>query len=386
MKVLFVDDEPAILESLSDAMRPHRTNWSARFASSGREALELLEREPHEMIVSDMRMPGMDGAELLAHVHDKYPTMTRFILTGHSDENAILRAYPVTHQILAKPCDANHIARAIQDVIALRSKTHSKYVNDFVGRFHVLPTLEETYVELIRLLTSSASAQQISIALSKDSVFASRILQLANSPYFGSTREVVSLVSAVNIVGHNLIRTLLMAYQAGKMCRDKSRRQIAMIADETERISNVIKILLFRTPDFEEALSVAIVNNVGKYAMLSADPVVYGQLLSDATETGTPLNTLEIRQYGASHAEVGAFLLALWGLPIGIVKAVANRYNAEEFRQSPTHYALHLADEVHFSESTGEMLLPAAYEAEDPFGFHAKLKLWNLKFNGQFAA
>jgi CheY-like chemotaxis protein len=72
-RILFVDDESRILEGLQRMLRPQRQHWEMAFASSGEAALKLLEERPFDVIVSDMRMPVMDGAALLTHVRDRFP-------------------------------------------------------------------------------------------------------------------------------------------------------------------------------------------------------------------------------------------------------------------------------------------------------------------------
>ena len=103
-KILFVDDEVSVLQGLERMLFEMVDSWDMSFVESGEQALSELSDEPFDVIVSDMRMPSMDGATLLAHVHDEYPDVVRIILTGHSELEATLRAMPVAHSFLTKPC------------------------------------------------------------------------------------------------------------------------------------------------------------------------------------------------------------------------------------------------------------------------------------------
>jgi YesN/AraC family two-component response regulator len=103
INILFVDDEPAVLEGLENRLRPLRKRWEMRFALGGQQALKEMERLPIDVIVSDMRMPGMDGAQLLDAVRDRYPQVARFILSGQTTEGGAQRLMPVAHQLLMKP-------------------------------------------------------------------------------------------------------------------------------------------------------------------------------------------------------------------------------------------------------------------------------------------
>ena len=110
-RILFVDDDPRILEELRDMLRPQRHDWEMAFAPSGDAALALMQASPFDVIVSDMRMPGMDGAALLARVRQEYPQVVRIVLSSHTELSTALRVVPVAHQFLAKPCDAEMLRR-----------------------------------------------------------------------------------------------------------------------------------------------------------------------------------------------------------------------------------------------------------------------------------
>ncbi len=108
--VLFVDDEVDLLDALRDALRRYRRVWRMRFVTGGAAALAALEAEPTDVIVSDIQMPGMDGAELLALVQKRYPATIRIVLSGSANAGIITRAATVAHRILAKPCDIDDLA------------------------------------------------------------------------------------------------------------------------------------------------------------------------------------------------------------------------------------------------------------------------------------
>src|SRR5262250_288397 len=103
-RILFVDDDPQLLSGLGKALRKHRHRWTMVFADSGDAALAEIHRATFDVVVSDMRMPVMDGAELLAQIRDRDPSTIRMILSGFSERNAIVRAQPVAHQFFNKPC------------------------------------------------------------------------------------------------------------------------------------------------------------------------------------------------------------------------------------------------------------------------------------------
>ena len=113
IRVLFVDDETHVLESLRDALRPWRRELTMAFAADGPTALEEVAREPYDAVVSDMRMPGMDGAELLREVQRVQPATVRIVLSGYAEIESVARAATVAHRFLSKPCDVDELVSVI---------------------------------------------------------------------------------------------------------------------------------------------------------------------------------------------------------------------------------------------------------------------------------
>src|SRR5690348_15816723 len=112
-RVLFVDDETAVLEALQRSLYKHCDQWDMSFVTSGSEALTVLEAGPCDVIVSDLRMPQMDGVKLLEMVRAKYPGVVRIALTGCVERETALRASGVVHQYLTKPCDQDELVESI---------------------------------------------------------------------------------------------------------------------------------------------------------------------------------------------------------------------------------------------------------------------------------
>ena len=139
-RVLFVDDEPRILEGLRRMLRVQRQEWEMAFAPGGEAALALMEAAPFDVIVSDMRMPEMDGATLLTKVRDRFPQVVRIVLSGHTELSTTLRVVPVAHQFLAKPCDAGTLRVAIERACHLKGLLSDDSIRRTVGALRDLPS------------------------------------------------------------------------------------------------------------------------------------------------------------------------------------------------------------------------------------------------------
>ncbi|UVM06142.1 HD domain-containing phosphohydrolase [Pseudomonas laurylsulfatiphila] len=102
-KILLVDDEESILNSLRRLLRGQP--YEVLLATSGAQALEVMALQPVDLVMSDARMPNMDGATLLAHIRQGYPATTRIMLTGYADPSAIIKAINEgqIHHYISKP-------------------------------------------------------------------------------------------------------------------------------------------------------------------------------------------------------------------------------------------------------------------------------------------
>ena len=106
-RVLFVDDDDLVLQGLRRMLRPLREEWDMEFVASGSQALECMARQPFDVVVSEMVMPGMSGAQLLTEVMARHPETVRLILSGHAEKDLIMKCVAATHQYLAKPCESD---------------------------------------------------------------------------------------------------------------------------------------------------------------------------------------------------------------------------------------------------------------------------------------
>lgn len=115
--LLLVDDEPSILSSLKRLLRPE--GYRILTAESGAEGLELLETEPIAMIISDMRMPGMDGAEFLAKARERWPAVVRVLLTGYADMGSTVTAINEgqIYRYISKPWNDGEMLLMVRDVL-----------------------------------------------------------------------------------------------------------------------------------------------------------------------------------------------------------------------------------------------------------------------------
>lgn len=327
-RLLFVDDEPHVLEGLRRMMRRVRDQWDVRTASSGVEALAIMEEWQADVVVSDMRMPHMNGVELLTKIAADYPEAVRLILSGHTDREVIMQSAIVAHQFLAKPCNAETMVDTLHRANTVRELLGNPAIRDIVGRTMQLPCLSSTYDELMRVLgTEGSTAKEVAEVVSRDLVLTARVMQLVNSSFFANHRAMDSIVDAVGYLGLDVVRGLVAAVKAfdgfegviGEEPLVELFLHCVTVGSLCRRIA-IEEGLTVR--DQEDALLAGMLHDIGKLVLAQAFPASFEAILSEKTDWW-PSSEPECYKAGISHAEVGAYLLGLWGFQNHIVEAVA---------------------------------------------------------------
>lgn len=321
-RVLFVDDEPAILSGLRNLLYKQRKRWDMVFVAGGEPALAELRARPFDVVVSDMRMPGMDGATLLNQIREESPATSRIMLTGYADHDAIVRALPSLHQLLSKPCDAETLRAAIE-----RGTTDAvprdAQIRAVIGRVDKLPSPPGVYVELTSLIRSpTATVAEVSRIVARDPAVSAKILQLVGSAYFGGQRT-SSIAQAVALLGVERLRYLSLSASVFGASEHEPIPELSMqtLQAEAPRVAELAQALL-PAEERDAAFAAALLRDVGQVVLAHGLTAEYRAVVQHAQRTGIPLAAAEAELLGVAHGEVGASLLALWGLPEPIIELV----------------------------------------------------------------
>ena len=385
-RILFVDDEAMVLQGLQRMMRAKRDEWDMQFANSGAEALVMLAERPADLVVSDMRMPGMNGAQLLQEVARLYPQTVRFVLSGHSDSDLILQCVNITHQFLSKPCDAETLKTAITRAFALNDILQDDSLRRLVAQLATVPSPPAIYNQLREELASpDASVEKVGVIISQDPAMTIRILQLVNSSFFGLSRSISSPTEAALFLGMETLKALVLWTQVFSAQKSEELRRVA---DEISNHSLLTARLARQIVEWEDgdgrtkenAMTAGLLHDVGKLILAYNCPLQYRQATLIAAQERLPIWEAEYRVFGTSHAEVGAYLLGLWGLPFDLVEAVA-------FHHAPSRGGNRLFSglaAVHIADVLQHELQPRAGAPQSgldqdylaPFGLSLRIDEW----------
>jgi HD-like signal output (HDOD) protein/ActR/RegA family two-component response regulator len=325
-RVLFVDDEQSILDGLRNVLRRQRHDWDMAFAVGALAGLEELERAPADVVVSDMQMPGIDGAGFLERVRDLYPSTARIVLSGHAELTAVIRAMPVAHQYLSKPCDAEQLITVINRTSSLHAHLDDPVLRGIIAGLDRLPSVPHVFLEINRLAGDpTTTLDDITAIVERDTALVVKVLQVVNSAYFGLRRELQSIRQAVQYLGVDILKglalgghvfgTLHIAPFEGFSLEGLQRHSL-----HTARLA---KRLVEGQKGVDDAFTAAIVHDVGQLVLAATRREQFAEVRHRAIAERRPFHEVEYETFGASHAGIGAYLLGMWGLPFQIVEATA---------------------------------------------------------------
>jgi putative nucleotidyltransferase with HDIG domain len=322
IRIVFVDDEVNVLEAMQRTMRPMRNEWGMEFVSSGSAALESLAKNPADVIVSDMRMPGMDGWQLLAEVKRLYPQTVRLVLSGHADPGAIMRLVGSAHQYISKPGETATLKAAIAQTQLLKQLLSTDRLGALVGSVGTLPSCPKAFQEISSCLRRpNASVADAARIIRSDVAMTANLMKLVNSAFFGSRREITSVDKAVAYLGLDTVAALALGHslfqsggssEPGGVNLEQLWRHSLQTATAARAIALVEK---FPPARADAAFLAGMLHDVGR--------VVYATRITPKTGETAGANEDSADEINLRHAEVGAYLLGLWGFPSHIVAAVA---------------------------------------------------------------
>jgi putative nucleotidyltransferase with HDIG domain len=388
-RILFVDDEQSILEGLRNRLRRKRDQWEMHFALGGKEALLQLLEQPFDVIVTDMRMPGMDGAALLREVQSFYPDVVRIVLSGHAEFEAALRAVPVAHQFLAKPCDPGVLENVVERACQLQRLVNDATVRAIVGKVSALPAMPQLYSKLQGMLVDDRCAMaDIADVIKQDTGMCAKILQLVNSAFFRLSRPLSRIEDAIGYLGLEAVHRVVLASELFDAKRGSfgAARELQSLRTHSLVTATLASQLLPEKKQQEDTFIAALLHDIGKLLIAVHLPEHHQAAVAHAESKGVGLHAAEMALSGVSHAEVGAYLLGIWGLPYFIVEAVANHHEPGRVDEA----TFGVLGAVHVGDVLAHALMDQSNVEPDPayaerVGIAGRWSEWKARFGDQVA-
>lgn len=352
-RVLFVGEDQPLWQEIRNQPPGFSSEWSAEFAQTSPEALAWAEQGDFDAVVADVQLCDMSGVDLLDEIMRRQPKAFRIVVSEHGDLESTVRCIGKAHHHLLKPCDVAMLVSALNQGVTGGSWIPSANVQALVGKLRWVPSPPSIYFRIaLEMESDAASVETIGEIIAQDPPITAKVLQLANSAVFGLQLQVNQPSEAVAYLGLEATRTLvLMAHTFSEF---EGLPKVGFSVDELWFHSVLVgqfarQIVLLQQQESnlgEQAYAAGLLHDLGKILFAANLPTPFGKAVNLARQEKTALHLVENRILGATHAEVGACLLAIWGLPMPIVEAVALHHQPDAAPQKSFGplTAVHAAD------------------------------------------
>lgn len=313
--IVFVDDEQSVLDTLASWFPDGENSRKTLFVSSATEAMQLLDTNTVDCIVSDMRMPGVNGADLLSHIAEHQPNTVRIGFSGFIDAEMTLESLHATHRFIAKPSDKAALLEAINRSLVLREKLSDPTLSSMITGITSIPVLPEIYDKLmLELASDDFSINTIGKIIESDISLSATLLKVVNSPYYGLVQHVESPSHATNLLGVEVVKNILLS--------EKVVNQFKQFSTDARRVSEL---------NIQASVRGVLANRFARLAKLDKRRIdhchIAGMMSSLGelvVETGM-LDSTDLNQHQFHTDLIGSSIIGLWSLPDAIVEAVLHQ-------------------------------------------------------------
>lgn len=319
-RILFVDDIRHVLNSLRLSLRGLHDEWDMVFALGGEEAAGLLQRSQFDLLVTDMRMPGIDGSQLLALAHRDHPSMGRVILSGYAEEDCVLKNISLAHQYLSKPCTTQELVSTISNALSQDDALKNTRMKEVVSNLQSLPALPAVYRELAAALENNdTSWKEVCAILNKDMALVATVLRVANCAFFGLGGKVASLDHAVKLLGTQTLRTLVLSTHLFSIFNQKTMPvfSVSRLWNHSIRVAGFARLIATKEAlpanSREDCAIAGMLHDIGKVILSVVIPDDFRKVIDTVQHENCAVHEAEMRHLGVTHAEIGAYLMGIWG-------------------------------------------------------------------------
>jgi HD-like signal output (HDOD) protein/CheY-like chemotaxis protein len=383
-RILFIDASEEACRNLRLGVASLETQWRTYFASDAVSALALLAEEPMDVVVCELQLGNLDGVAVLDAILRQHPRPLRFVLAEASQQSAMLRCLGKAHQYLVKPCTPAVLHAAIARAFALDVWLPNEAVSRLCSDMRELPSPPKLYFRVVQELQSpSGSLEQVGALVAQDPPMAARVLQAVNSATFGMHYPISDPARAILYLGGEATKSLLLLAHACAFFEHLGSLGFPLqeLWDHllrTGRLAHRIGTLESASAGtVEESYTAGMLHDIGRLALAANHPDPYRRVTSLVRQQGQSWWEAEHAVFGVSHAEVGACLAAVWGLPIGLVEAIALHHHPACFlsRSFSPLTAVHVANALdHAACAANDSEIDLAYLAD--LGLEGRLDAW----------
>jgi len=330
-RVLFVDDEMSILRAIKRSF--FNTKYTVFIGNGAKEGLKILSENQIDVVVSDVKMPEMDGITFLSEVKLLYPNIDRIILSGFVEKESVLKAIVlgVAFDYITKPWENDVLFEKLEYIFLMRERLSNKNLVTFLNSIETLPKIPEIYGEFNSAVENDKSFKEISEIIGKDIAISTKVLQLVNSAFYARTK-IGSIEQALQIIGLNGIKNILLYSSLSKdLILNKGQKEELEYYDNLTFVVNKLFIRVYQAIKGEnppqEFYMLGMILYIGKIILLC---YFYDRYLEIKEKMKSDKNMtfweaqISLNFGDCTHIEIGAYFLSLWNFPLEYFQVIFN--------------------------------------------------------------
>jgi HD-like signal output (HDOD) protein/ActR/RegA family two-component response regulator len=374
-RALLVHNEPFLSEMRNVLSETLRGAYRIDAAHNSRDAIKLLETNRFDVVVTGLDVPGMDGKQFLARILLHQPDCPRVIISEYAGRLKLSQCLFVGHRYFNKPCDLKALSAFLLKLASYRDVVGNEKIRRVVGGLGSLPGPPETFLKLEKLLSAGTSSiDDVAEVVEQDPMMLAKLLQIANSAQFGLQQPVYAAVDAVQILGLVTVRVLILGLQAFTAYEKRTGKKPAPsgLWDHSVRVASKARTIAhaqnFSSATAERAFVAGLLHDVGRIVINANAPEECAEVEELIRRCEVPSLVAETERFGATYADIGAYLLALWGIDdeVAAIVQYQDRLEAPKVTDKKALAALHVA---HADDSSDAVGFPLQTESLAKFGF-----------------
>ncbi|HEX3838505.1 MAG TPA: HDOD domain-containing protein [Steroidobacteraceae bacterium] len=330
--ILLVGDDARRLQD--SPLLPSAQQWLVTVAASGPQALLELERRPQDVVIADVEVCAAEAAPLLCAISERWPSTSRIALCGSLEcsSRAYQVPFPAAHQYVFRESAVSEFHEAIERCLRLQDLLSQPGLRAVIGSVHRLPPRPRTFARLqVMMSHKNVTPKKICAVIEADAAITAKLLQLANCAMFHERERIKSIEQALVRLGFLGVRNLVMCAEvlAGWHGTARSDLDLDAMQAHVQRVARVTAALTAGSVCRDEAVLAAFLHDIGYWVLVQERPAQLDQAAALAVARDIPMQEAERCVLGTSHAEIGAYLLGLWGMPNTLVEAIAHHHTPE---------------------------------------------------------
>ncbi len=337
LKILFVDSEIYVLNGIKRILHKNQNVWKMFFVDNINQANEIMSVHDIDVVVSEFKMTTKDNEPFLKEVKSKYPLAIRIVYSDAIDKEKLYDSLFWAHYFLQKPFKPEELKERINSGIRIQSNISENIAfQNLVSGITKLPSLPEIFFEINDIIKKDDfSMKQVSDLIEKDVAMSARILQIVNSGFFGINKEITSIFEALNFIGIQTVKSLVLTANLFKVFSGNHmlEKYLTQIVNHSLLVANGAKKYIERfakeTNLSELAFITGLFHDIGKLILFSSEDLRQKLVENFQLLNGNQLEE-ERKIFGATHPELGAYLLSLWGMGNDVIEAVAYHHNPQK--------------------------------------------------------